>query len=267
MWEAVFPIHPVRSRIATVEVGERNLMFNMAKAVTAGMSALLILAFALTGLWLLKALGVTTLTGIAMKGASLLDNAGASQFVLLLIFAALGLMIFFVGALICVRSDWLYEAMGGAVKAPRRNRWFLEAAYYGVYGRWPTSIEHSILFGQKFSKEEILLSREGEKAKSILRRLREKALEGELVVWGYENPRSSSFKSVLGEAVEDKVHQIIPPDHWRSYEVEIDQVIAVHPHNVWTQRAGEIIFDSGSHFGLMVNKRQVELALVDPFFE
>jgi hypothetical protein len=82
------------------------------------------------------------------------------------------------------------NAAGAAASAePRRNQWFLHAAFYVVYRRWPQKGERLLDSAMESESHQnhlrsIKQTREWTKALRALTRMRQAAADGDLVVWG-----------------------------------------------------------------------------------
>jgi hypothetical protein len=140
---------------------------------------------------------------------------------------------------------------------PQRDKGFLDALFYALYERWP--VEGESVFGDEFRTDVILSTDQGKKAKAALKLLRQKASEGIIKVWGYENPREISLQTLIGGGdVEHKILHEIPKEQWKTYWIEFDCITVSSPSLVWTQKPDAIYFDAGSFAALMVSKEQIE---------
>jgi hypothetical protein len=134
-----------------------------------------------------------------------------------------------------------------------------------VHSGWPKN--GNSIFESRPDFYEIDESEDGKRVNRVLRVLRQAARDGQILVWGIENPRELRLDVIIGAVLDiepEKVHDLIPRDHWRSHHVVAERAFQDIASLVWTQPAnGMMMFDEESYSHLMVCRRQIELLFTE----
>lgn len=155
---------------------------------------------------------------------------------------------------------WLayYQAEGS--KLPNRDKWFTEAVYYLVRGRWPAPTdrlfrEMDVIESTGQYYEDLRRSANYDKMEGAVQNLRQAARDGEIAVWGFLNAQAV-FNSYL-EPDRNAVFEEIENTHWRSYRVNPEQ-LQFKPEQVYTSEHGNGQLGDRSACALKVSRRQIE---------
>jgi hypothetical protein len=159
------------------------------------------------------------------------------------------------------RAAELAEQLRSLAKT-KRDTWLADAVHYLVMGRWPEPGEG--LFEACSPEEGALAYLNRQKAtilfgqlSSILLKMFQSSIDGELVFWGI--PKARSEMNVHLEVKSDAMFVCIQGEHWKAgYRIDPEQFIYFPHESIFTSKRGApSTLDGESYCALMVSRRQI----------